>query len=244
MDPVESLFHDLPRPEQHPPYCEWEEPRTIYLSQRAIYNFTSRAESFQPTDDDYDFISRCARLVMNGAIDVHQFYNQLASLALSKQLPEHDQSEKAQRLRDYKWIALGKKDEDSPFLTPDLRPHISEPISHASLPPVQYVADFQETQLRQRGLVLQHLLTHLYKTAYTSVILRIERENNRHVVQCGSPSRYRFQDFPRHLCSSPDQEEAVLFAMKCNDALDIHQPLIELILRRKYSNSPRDSAFD
>lgn len=32
--------------------------------------------------------------------------------------------------------------------------------------------------------------------------------------------------------------------MKCNDALDIHQPLIELILRRKYSNSPRDSAFD
>lgn len=52
-------------------------------------------------------------------------YNRHTGLAISKQIPEHDQNAEAHQLRYHEWPTLSKKDKDSPSLVSKRGDHIS-----------------------------------------------------------------------------------------------------------------------
>ncbi|KAK3384023.1 hypothetical protein B0T24DRAFT_567122 [Lasiosphaeria ovina] len=122
---VEDFFQHLPSiSNQH------QSPHMIALHMTHAYpgmvKFLLDAESKQSNDPDKDFL---VGIVKKGLQNTNPQYvlQHLAALGLNSSVAADDKSIKASHLRYYKWVAQGRKDEDSPFAKSISVPHDTLP---------------------------------------------------------------------------------------------------------------------
>jgi hypothetical protein len=127
VDPVEKLFDGLPTM-NHWTTINWLASGYVLDKLRT---FVTEAESVPASSLDTD----CSHLLKyaSEAVEesmVHCFLTGIADLAVKTEIRADDHSRKANYLRYFRWLAMGRKDEESPYE----QEQITDKVDHAHLP--------------------------------------------------------------------------------------------------------------
>jgi hypothetical protein len=133
-DVANRFFQIMPSPEEHHEKPLDEVKEKLETAMR----FLAESPTHAGPDPLPDVLKKAILAASNHPESaIPSLYNALARFAFSEVLDEQDQSLKARQLRYIRWMAHGKKDETSPFLSPLKEPVVSKipgmlPVSESS----------------------------------------------------------------------------------------------------------------